>query len=1526
MSAEDPPLHPLTDLQPRQSDGHPLAQFHPLVREWFENRFLEPTAPQRDGWPAIAKRQNTLIAAPTGSGKTLAAFLSCLNTLIEQALAGNLSESTSTVYISPLKALGNDVCKNVEQPLAEIRNLAVSKGIGLPPIRIATRSGDTTASERAKMVKRPPHILITTPETLYILLTSGSGRKNLSQVDTVIVDEIHAIAGDKRGAHLALSLERLDRLVIDTTHRAPIRIGLSATQNPIERIGRLLVGNKNPVPKIIDGGHSRHIDLAIEDTGDELGPIASNDQCGRMYDRIAELISEHETTLVFANTRRLVEKASHNLEERLGEESVVAHHGSLSKQIRLKAEEKLKTGKVKCAVATASLELGIDVGTVDLVIQIGSPRSISTLLQRIGRSGHSLGKTPKGRLFALTRDQLTECTALCRAIKKKRLDEVHLFHQPLDVLSQQIVATVSAETLSSNELFEMVVQAAPYKDLSRKQFDDVLNMLAEGASPNQGRRTAQLHWDRLGDDVRPRRGARLAAITNGGAIPDTATYPVIKFPEEIAVGSLDEDFAIESAAGDIFLLGNTAWRVRRVEAGRVLVEDAKGQPPNIPFWFGEAPARTYELSDEIGLLRKDIAGLLKTNKSGTRAVDWLQKEICISEAYAKQLVSYIASAVEELGAVPTRKHIIAERFFDEAGGMQLVIHSPLGARINKAWGLALRKRFCRSFNLELQAAATDDGIVLSLGPVHSFPLEEIARYLPSEKAEKTLRQAVLGAPVFGVRWRWAVTRALAVLRRYGGKKVPPHILRMRTDDLLSLVFPMQQACLENVVGDIDIPDHPLVFEAMRDCLSEFMDIAGLVETIQGIESKTIQFSARDTAQASQFSHELVNANPYAFLDEVPAEERRTRAVHLPRRFRQGLSSTEEEKSAEISRQAIAKVEEQAFPPIRDAEELHDALLTFWVLPKRSSWERYFEVLARKGRATAITVSNDEPEAILWVAAERLPALELIFEQASFNPNLPTLDPAISEKLPKERSDAMLRIVEGHMEHLGPRSSGELARALFLTDTDIEQSMLALEAKGALLRRTDSGVERFCDRRMLARIHRSSLATLRKQVEPVSAAVLMRFLFRWQRATPEFKLLGENGLTEIITQLQGFESASGSWETTIFPQRLFDYSTSWLDNLCFRGTVGWARINAKPKRTVPGLSSDTSGGKGAKPENAKGMAPGRSAPLAFFLREDASWVLANRTPAEVTSLCEKSRKVLGVLSDSGASFLSDILNSPTLMVGEQLAHPKDVEGALWELFAAGLATADGFACLRTLVDRQNGHMRSIFDQSRNAPNPRSKWQRSIKKARQRNTVRPFTAQKSLPTSAGRWSLLPTQQGNADAANWARQLLARYGVVFRDLLARETAMPKWRDLLPELRRLEARGEIRGGRFVSGFVGEQFALPEALDQLRVLRNISRRELVRISATDPLNLVGITSAGRKVPAVSGNEILYRDGVPIAAIEGGKLTKFEGLLENEQVGADLSYTSDSKGFSTSKLAISQGSLPLSAQNSNAVKNSAQLP
>jgi ATP-dependent Lhr-like helicase len=1530
-----------------------LDRFHPLVAGWFRDRLGAPTAPQVEGWPAIADGKDTLIAAPTGSGKTLAAFLACLDTLVRAGLTAPLPDATAVLYVSPLKALSNDVTRNLTIPLREIQERAAREGVRLPDIRIAVRTGDTPSGEREKMAKRPPHILVTTPESLYILLTAERGRKALAHVGTVIVDEIHALAGDKRGAHLALSLERLDRLVQGETGRVPVRVGLSATQRPIERVASLLVGARRPPPVIVNAGHRRDVDLAIEITDDELGAVASLDQLGRVYDRIAELVLQHKTTLVFVNTRRLVERLSYQLEERLGPDQVAAHHGSMSRERRLMAEERLKSGAVRCAVATASLELGIDVGAVDLVVQLGSPRSLATFLQRVGRSGHSLGLTPKGRLFALTRDQLVECAALVRGVRRGNLDEVHLRDAPLDILAQQMVAASAAageDGLGEDELFEMMTGAQPYASLTRARFDELLVMLSDGVSGR--RRMGQLiHRDRVGGRLKARRGARLLAITSGGAIPDNANYAVVEHPSGTRVGEVDEDFAIDSMSGDVFLLGNTAWKIHRIETGRVFVEDARGQPPSIPFWFGEAPARTRELSDEVSDLRKEIDARLVAGEMWGAIAAWLVAETSMSRGAAEQLVAYLAAGRAALGALPRKDLLIAERFFDEGGGMQLVLHAPLGGRLNRAWGLALRKRFCRSFDFELQAAATDDGIVISLGQPHSFPLESVFGFLPSQQAEPVLIQALLDAPMFEVRWRWNVTRALTVARRMGGKKVAPHLVRMRAADLLSVVFPQAQACLENVPGDREIPDHPLVFETIRDCLVEAMDGAGLRALCEALEKGEIQVMARDTVEPSPLCHELLNANPYAFLDDAPLEERRTRAVSV----RRGLPPEIAETTGALAPEAIAAAEDEVAPVVRDADELHDYLLTGWMVPapvrperwsSASSTEskdvlRWLTGLAAAGRATLLTW----PTGVAWVATERLGAVRAMLP-ADTVAEPPIETPAWSQVLEPEQ--AMRKVIAAQLDGCGPRTAAALAEHLGLSPQLVLEALLALEADGDILRgsftgsgKNSAGGGRFapattlpdvraaesandntdllarvewCNRRILARIHRLTLARLRREIEPVDAATLMRFLLRWQRVAKGTQLIGADGLSRVIEQLGGFETAAGAWEREVLPARLHGYDPSWLDQMCLGGEVAWCRIS--PRKSTSSVVI-TAGDEAdelianalmAAPVVARGgrVAPSRAAPMALFRRTDASWLRAPTALRDVVApeLSPEAAAVAEQLRSGGAAFLSDL-------VGGAMA-PDTVEDALWELVGAGLASADGFASLRVLVDRRRGEGATRFDRPRAAepaiPAAHA-WREAVKRARGKDRAHPVRAIRTLPTAAGRWSLLGAPRAeHVDAEKSARQLLARYGVVFRDLLARESALPPWRDLATAMRRLEARGEIRGGRFVNGFVGEQFALPEALDELRGLRNAPVvPELCRVAATDPLNLAGVLSPGARVPAVLGNAVLYRDGVPIASLESSEVVVRVPLEPGARVDTDLTYHAPPRRAAP----LPQASLPL---------------
>jgi len=1375
--------------------------FHPAVARWFDEKFGSPTEPQQHGWPAIQSGQHTLIAAPTGSGKTLAAFFASLDRLFQDGLAGRLKDETRVLYVSPLKALSNDIHKNLAEPLAGIRAaLQASEGRDVD-VRAAVRTGDTPSAKRQAMARKPPHILVTTPESFYLLLTSESGRKLLATVRTMIVDEIHAVVGNRRGSHLALSIERLAALA-----NGPLqRIGLSATQKPIEEVARFLVGTDgldgsgNARCAIIDTGYARKMDLAIEVPGTPLEAVMSNEVWEEVYGRLAELIQAHRTTLVFVNTRRLAERVTHHLGERLGKDKITSHHGSLSATLRLDAEQRLKQGELKALVATASLELGIDIGAVDLVCQLGSTRSIATLLQRVGRAEHKRGGLPKGRIFPLSRDEPVECLALLRSVRGAELDRLAMPDKPLDLLAQQIVACAACEDWQEDKLFGLVRRAYPYRNLAREEFDDVLRMLAEGFSTKRGRRAALIHHDAINHRVRARRGARLVALTSGGAIPDNADYRVVLEPSETFLGTVNEDFAIESMAGDIFQLGNASWKILRVNSGMVRVADAHGQPPSIPFWLGEAPGRTAELSRAVSGLRTEIEDLL-VQEPATDLAAWLATERGLPASAARQLADYFTLAHQALGVIPSRKKLVMERFFDESGGMQLVIHSLFGIRMNRAWGLALRKRFCRSFNFELQAAATDDAIVLSLGTQHSFPLEEVFRYLNSDTVRDLLVQALLDAPMFPIRWRWNATRALALPRQRGGRRIPAPLQRMESENLLAAVFPDQLACLENIAGDREVPDHPLVRQTIEDCLTEAMDVDGLIDVLRQIENGAVECIARDLPEPSPLAHEILNAKPWAFLDDAPLEERRTQAVYTRRAGDHELGV--------LDAAAIEKVCAEAWPTAANADELHDALLLAGVMTDdearrvSSNASALLDSLVNERR---VVKSNG-----FWVAAERLPVIQAVYSEA--------------------KDEAVRELVRGRMEIAGPMTARALAALLRLAESKIDAALLALEAEGFVLRgkfHPGASELEWCDRRLLARIHRLTINRLRAEIQPVSVAEFHRFLLAWQRVDPQYRVEGLTGVEAVLELLDGYEIAAAAWEPEVLALRVKDYTPQWLDQLCFTGRIGWGRLT--PPQT----------------QNGRHFTPVRSSPMAFFARENLShWLALSPAPAPA-EFSPDTAQVRETLVRCGAMFFDELVRQTGPL-------PTRVEQALGELTAQGWVTADSFEGLRALLVPQE--KRATFSSA------------------ERRRHKPVTSVRY----AGRWSLLPRPDAvhsRDDAIEaFARALLRRYGVVFRRMLERESLRASWFELGRAYRRMEARSEIRGGYFVGGMSGEQFALPEAIGLLRSIRKSpAQGQLIAISGADPLNLVGILTPGPRVTAHATNRILLRDGVPQAALDAGQ-------------------------------------------------------
>ena len=1439
-----------------------LDSFHPLIRQWFEQRYGEPTVAQRLGWPEIQERHDTLIAAPTGSGKTLTAFLASLDRLLRLALSGELRDQTYVVYVSPLRALSNDIQRNLQEPLAEILQLARQTHPGCPEIRAFVRTGDTSTKERQQMVRRPPHILVTTPESLYLLLTGVKSRLMLRSVETVIVDEIHAVARDKRGTHLTLSLERLE----SHCTRRPVRIGLSATQKPLDELAQFLSGAGTPA-KVVDIGHLRDLDLGIDVPQMELQAVCTHEHWAEIYEHLVQLIGQHRSTLIFVNTRKLAERVAHQLTERLGADQVLSHHGSLAHRSRQQAENLLKEGKLKAVVATASLELGIDIGHIDLVCQLGSPRSIATFLQRIGRAGHSLGAVPKGRLFALTREELVECAALMRAVGEGRLDRINIPQQPLDILAQHIVATVACDDWDEDALFELCRRAYPYRNLARSDYEDVVEMLSEGIAPARGRWGAYLHRDRVNRRLRARKGARLTAITCGGAIPEIASYRVVIEDENrTMVGTLDEDFAIESTAGDIFLLGNTSWRIKHVRGGEVVVSDAHGAPPSVPFWIGEAPGRTFELSTEVSRLREDTISLTQEETHQEETLNWVMRVGKLTRHGAEQLLKYVMAQHAATGMVPTQKRLLFERFFDESGGMQLVVHAPFGTRINRAWGLAMRKRFCRSFDFELQASANDNGVVLSLGAQHSFPLEQMYKLVPSHLAQDVLVQAFLAVPMFKNRWRWNVTRALQLKRAQNGQRVPPHLQRMRSDDLLSSVFPAQTACQEHVVGDIEVPAQPLVQQTVRDCLHEAADLDGLLAVLREIESGAIETIGLDSREPSPFAHELLNAQPYAFLDDAPLEERRARAVTM----RRSLSTEALRDLGRLDPDAIAQVRAEAWPHVRDADELHDVLLSQGAVLEQDShaWRQFFDALRSAGRATHVTSaerSEREPHGrSLWTATERLPLIQAIWPDAQAKP---TVSVPFGVRRDWPREEAITYLVRGQMECLGPTTVTALAQSLGLDRYGVEGALINLENQGSVLRGRFTGVSgtelEWCDRRLLARIHRYTLEGLRRQIAPVPPEQFVQFLMRHQHVHSATRLREQVGLLAIVEQFEGFEAPAGHWEKYLLAARLDSYDGSFLDNLTFFGQAVWGRLRpyvpgiapvaitagaATPSTLIPEAATSTA--PHVRPTTGRPMkALTRSTPITLMLRDHVTWLLApmqeNPEHSPSATLGSNARAAYEAFVKYGALFPAQVGSLLQLVPGQ-------VEDVLGELAAAGLVTSDGFPALRKLIGttrsaRKHAARRRLPRSSMNLPDP----------------------------SAGRWTLLrpalmPQVIADERTEHWCRLLLRRYGVMFRDILANESAAPSWYELVRCYRRLEARGEIRGGRFVASVSGEQYALPDVITALRAVAN-DQDEPVTLSATDPLNLTSRIGTAARVPALPGHSVM---------IVRGQVERFEGEKE----------------------------------------------
>lgn len=1513
----------------------PAMPFHPAVAEWFRRRFEAPSRAQILGWPVIADAirppgHDVLLCAPTGSGKTLAAFMWAINRLIVEAEAGALRDEVSVLYVSPLKALANDIRLNLEEPLNGVREVAGEMGRTLAPIRAGLRTGDTPANERIAMLRRPPHILVTTPESLFILLTSARFREKLGAVRYIIVDELHAVAGDKRGAHLALSLERLERMVRRGGAPRPVRIGLSATLNPIETLAAFLAGaevaadgERTPRPiRIVRADDTRReLDLAVIAPGPELGALATHPHWEAMYDTIASLIREHRTTLVFTLSRRWAERIALALQKRVGTDAVMAHHGSLARAERLAAEQRLKRGELKAIVATASLELGIDVGAVDLVCQIDSPKSISAAIQRVGRSGHSLGATPKGRFFALTIDDLIECAAAVRAIRLGHLDEVEVPLNPLDVAAQQIVAiTADEEDIAEDELLRLLRSSHSYGALAAETLRQLIEEMAtqlperiQGAAP-------KIFYDRGARRVRPRRGARLAAITSGGTIPEAGNYDVVIAAEGRKVGDVEEDFAQESMRGDIFSLGSMPWKILGISKNRLMVEPAPGMAPSLPFWQTEAAGRSPAMSAEVCALRRHLAAFFSDDSSNLSvsrersananqvgsspgegsfsfgapaeeqaAAQWLVSECALDEVAAAQAVAWIRRGVAALGAVPDEKNIIVERFFDGLGGTQIVIHSPFGIRFNRGLGLAIRKRLCQSFDFEIQASAIDDAVLLALNSRHSFPLEEILTTVNSHTARPTLVQAMLDAPMFEVRFRHVATRALAVMRSMRGRKVPAWIQRLRTQELITAIFPRRNACFENRPPALEIPGHYIVGETIRECLQQSADADRMEAVLRGLEDGSIRARFVDSVAPSVFAHRILLAWDYSFLDDGERANRRSRTVTMNRAMAEDVFR-DEDLSAMISAEAVDRVAAEIGGSAdssrpRNSDELYELVRAHGSI-RGAALDRQIDVetsalaiaLERAGRFMRIRVAPDSPES--FIVAEDAPMFSAAYPDAIFAPPHSAASGAapLPDTARVSLEDARAELVRRALATTVPTTTVALAARLALAPNEVEGILATLEANGAVFRgyfttarpsddansqraashpnghaaMSHENSEQWCDRYVLERIHRLTLSRLRSELEPCADHEFAAFRLRWMRVGVDLPASPE-AVRAVLDQLSGLAFDPAFWERAIFPARIREYRPEHLDLLCLSGDLRWIATS----HGEAGVSATLD-------------FPGD---VAFLPRRRRLPIVGTAAPAD-----ERSVAVYQCLIAHGAQYLDQVAERSGLSERDTLA-------ALWRLAATGLASNDSFGPLR-LLSSDSDTARAITDAPRISNG-------SAMSAMKHDAALRARLKSSL---SGRWSAIETAparddnggasgiSGDATAFDEVREtamlLLARHGILTREMLAREPALHSWRTLSFALRRMEYAGTIRRGYFVRALSGEQYALPEALELLRAVRthNVANEPPIALSAADPANPYGVLLPGCGITREAGNLIVLRGGRVVLGLASRTLVGGDSL------------------------------------------------
>jgi ATP-dependent Lhr-like helicase len=1169
-----------------------MPGFLPFVDRWFAEAFGEPTEPQRRGWPAIASGRDTLIVAPTGSGKTLAAFLWALDHLHRLGLEGRLEDRVYVVYVSPLRALNNDIEKNLKEPLAGIRAAAAAEGLRPPEVRMAVRTGDTLAAQRQAMTRRPPHVLITTPESLYILLTAERFRPALAGTRVVIVDEIHALMGGKRGAHLALSLERLQALVEAHAPGArPQRIGCSATVSPVEEALAFLTGATARDPVAIDAGFSRELDLRVVAAVDDFLTAPSDTVWEASLQEIAELVQAHRTTLVFCQSRRAAERLARDLDDRIGEGRVAAHHGSLSRRGRLDAEHRLKQGELRALVATSSLELGIDIGAIDLVIQVQSSRSVATTLQRIGRAGHRLTQVSKGRIVVTKGEELLEAAAVVRSIRERRLDRIAVPQAPLDVLAQQIVAAVAAESIAVDELYGRFRQAAPYRGLGRDDFVAVVRSLAEPLPADVRGVTPRILWDRVNDRLHARRGSRLLALTSGGTIPDAGLYDVFVADTDLKVGTLDEEFVTESLPGDVFLLGSNAWRIVTVRAGRVLVEDGHGMSPTIPFWRGEHPARSWDLGLAVGRLRRDAAERLDAPDFAA----WAAAECGADGRAAAALGAWLRKAGEVLDGVPDDQGIVVESFSDEMGGRHAMIHSVFGMRVNGAWGLALREKMRRLFGLQAEASHVDDGILMSFAPGQVPPDPgRLPTLVPPEELEALLGHALIGSPLFATRFRQAAVRALFIARTQGGQRVPAYLTRLKAD-----------ALLEAVGGQAEFP---VVAETLRECLHDAFDVPRLTRLLERLHDGEMWTRQVDAPLPSPFVYPLLLAWDWAYLDAGHAEERRSDAVVMrkawsvaPGPLRPDIVATVEAELGRTTPERRARDPNELAAVLDDLGDLDEDEIADRVVAEP---RRLLEALAGEGRVTSITLGGRRA----WI---------------------PATDRDLYAGL--DGDDGLERVALRALRTRGPLTAAGLAVRYGVGDEAVARVLDRLVARGLVRRGAyleGAAGPQYVHVAVLDAIQRRQVHARRVPRPLAAPEQLSAALLRRHHLHPDHRLVGAPGVLAALELLQGEDIPVRVWEQALLPGRVEGYQREWLDRLGLGGEIVWTVF-------------DVTGGD-----------PRRSGRVGVALRENLGWL--RHRPASPPELDARTKNVLLHLQLRGASFVQDLTRVTGLSTADTLA--------------------------------------------------------------------------------------------------------------------------------------------------------------------------------------------------------------------------------------------------------------------------------